>query len=54
MSSNHFTGAANRADSGQTRADWVKPTVSRIVAGSAEAVQRDGDPDGGNPGTSRS
>lgn len=46
-------GAANHG-APTFRKAWTKPAVTRIVAGSAEAIQRDGQPDGGNPGTSRS
>lgn len=36
------------------RRPWKKPRVARIVAGSAEAISRDGQPDGGPVGQSRS
>jgi len=36
------------------RKAWVSPELRTISAGSAEARQRDGIPDGGAPGTSRS
>ena len=54
MSTMQDSRATGVQDAREFRKQWVKPAVSRIVAGSAEAVQRDGDPDGGNPGTSRS
>lgn len=39
---------------GTDRKPWVPPVIQRMQAGSAEAIQRDGTPDGGPPGTSRS
>jgi hypothetical protein len=36
------------------RKAWVSPEFRSISAGSAEARVRDGIPDGGGPGTSRS
>lgn len=39
---------------GKVRKTWVRPKVVRIVAGAAEAITRDGQPDGGGPGQSRS
>ena len=50
MSTIKPTSETNR----QTRRTWVKPEIGRIVAGSAEAIQRDGQPDGGDPGQARS
>lgn len=37
-----------------TRKPWMTPSIITIVAGSAEAIRRDGRPDGGGPGQSRS
>jgi hypothetical protein len=38
-----------------SRRDWVRPQLKRIDAGSAEARQRDGVPDGSEaPGMARS
>jgi len=54
MSSSLLESASNPANARQTRHAWVKPSVIRIVAGSAEAIQRDGQPDGGDPGQARS
>ena len=54
MSTMQDSRATGVQDAREFHKQWAKPAVSRIVAGSAEAVQRDGDPDGGNPGTSRS
>jgi hypothetical protein len=36
------------------RKAWISPEFRTISAGSAEARRRDGIPDGGAPGTSRS
>lgn len=50
--SQSVTDPMQRAPGG--RKPWQKPRVVRIVTGSAEAVSRDGQPDGGGPGQSRS
>ena len=54
MSTNLPMSETNSADARRARREWVKPSVTRIVAGSAEAIQRDGQPDGGDPGQARS
>ncbi len=54
MHSNPKRGGEFGEVTGKSRKLWVKPTVSEIVAGSAEAVSRDGNPDGGPIGQSRS
>ena len=46
--------AANSKAADTVRKKWVRPEVRRIRAGSAEAISRDGQPDGGGPGQSRS
>jgi hypothetical protein len=46
--------AANPQEIETVRKKWVRPEVRRIRAGSAEAISRDGQPDGGGPGQSRS
>jgi len=43
-----------QASSRPGRKAWISPEFRTISAGSAEARQRDGLPDGGSPGTSRS
>lgn len=42
-------------NAGSSRGLWVAPELKRLDAGSAEAIQQDGVPDGGNtPGMARS
>lgn len=53
MSSSRIPAVAQDG-AGQFRKPWTKPRVVRIVAGAAEAITRDGQPDGGGPGQSRS
>ena len=39
---------------GRGRKGWIRPEIRRLNAGSAEAIQINGVPDGGPPGQSRS
>ena len=50
----HRHSSSDESRAPQGRKPWVTPQVRRIVAGSAEALTRDGQPDGGGPGQSRS
>lgn len=43
-----------KVEAGAKRNVWARPEVKRLDAGSAEAIQRDGTPDGGGAGASRS
>lgn len=54
MSISPIPGAPGSQRGGHVRKQWVKPKVTRIVAGSAEAISRDGQPDGADPPLSRS